>query len=446
MILKSSQVPIFIIFLNTISPPTHKKESAWERTKEYAPYTPEKNWELGNPVRMGSESAMQKNSKSSSKRAAKLLRVPEPPAPTKLAVYRAAKAYKNSGLSLIPIRADGTKMPAFILLPAIWDELNWKVTRPWSGYREHRPSNAELRAWFRDSQGEYGIAILGGAISGGLEILDLDNWDVVGPWLRLVEGEAPGLLDELVLVRTPRPGLHVYYRCPTIAGNQKLARVPDPEHDGKKPKTVIETKSEGGYCLAPSSPPRCHPTGRAYTIVSRHGLDQIPTITPEQRDILLSCARQQNLWETPEPAPRPATNSRAQANQSGRPGDDFNARAEWSEILGPHGWTRRGRGSGESDNWRRPGKDLGGSATTNHEGCGLLYVFSSNAAPFEENTGYSKFHAYALLEHDGDFHEAAQTLARRGYGNRPSGKRRKTSDYTSRYANYTRLPKGGARK
>jgi uncharacterized protein (DUF927 family) len=40
-----------------------------------------------------------------------------------------------------------------------------------------------------------------------------------------------------------------------------------------------------------------------------------------------------------------------------------------------------------------------------------LYVFSSNAAPFEAGRAYSPFSAYCLLEHAGDAKQAARTLA-----------------------------------
>jgi putative DNA primase/helicase len=387
---------------------------------------------------------MRNKPKSSSKRSDEMRRVPETADTSEQAVHLAAEAYKRGGLSLIPIRADATKRPACELLPEIWSETKQRFTHPWGGYRKRRPTNAELRAWFRVPFLQYGMAILGGAISGNLEIIDLDNWDVVAPWMQLVEQQAPGLLDELVLVRTPRPGLHAYYRCPTISGSQKLARVPDPESDGKKPKTVIETKSEGGYCLAPPSPSGCHPTGRKYTVVSSRGLDDIPTITAEQRDILLDCARQLNQWERPKPAPRPVVRSQTQAYGGKRPGDDFNARADWSDILGPHGWTLQGQGAGEIDYWCRPGKDFGASATTNYEGSGLLYVFSSNASPFDEGRPYSKFHAYVLLEHGGDFNAAARALARRGYGSRTSGKAGKKYNPYAHYSKYKRLRKGSS--
>ena len=49
-------------------------------------------------------------------------------------------------------------------------------------------------------------------------------------------------------------------------------------------------------------------------------------------------------------------------------------------------------------------------------GTGVFYVFSSNAAPFEPNQAYSPFAVYALLEHQGDFAQAASALRDEGFG------------------------------
>jgi len=103
-----------------------------------------------------------------------------------------------------------------------------------------------------------------------------------------------------------------------------------------------------------------------------------------------------------------------------RPGDQWAAATDWAAILEPHGWTLH-RHSGDVERWTRPGKHGAVSATVNYGGYGLLYVFSSNAAPFEPGRGYGKFAAYALLEHDGDYAVAARALAARGYG-APRGK------------------------
>jgi hypothetical protein len=102
-----------------------------------------------------------------------------------------------------------------------------------------------------------------------------------------------------------------------------------------------------------------------------------------------------------------------------RPGDDFNRKASWRDILEPHGWRPVGS-HGDKVYWRRPDKDRGHSATTGHcstEARGdLLYVFSANASPLEADRTYSKFEAHATLNHGGDFAAAARDVLAKGYG------------------------------
>ncbi|MGH8072257.1 MAG: bifunctional DNA primase/polymerase [Candidatus Entotheonellia bacterium] len=298
-----------------------------------------------------------------------------------------------SGLSVIPIKPDGSKAPAVA----------------WQGYQSRRPTLDELAAWF--TSGRHGLAILGGAISGNLEIVDFDDVTCFGPWADLIEELSPGLLTRLPAVKTPSDGRHVYYRCPVIEGNQKLAQRPDA--DGK-PKTAIETRGEGGYVLAPGCPLACHPAHKPYVLLDGD-LGDIPPISPEERSLLLNAARTFNTYVASERgvSERPAVQPHAIGD---RPGDLFNARVSWETILTPHGWTRVGQ-RGELTLWKRPGKREGGwSATTNYGGSNLLYLFSSNAPPFEPETAYSKFAAYALLEHEGDFQAAAKGLVAQGYG------------------------------
>lgn len=100
---------------------------------------------------------------------------------------------------------------------------------------------------------------------------------------------------------------------------------------------------------------------------------------------------------------------------TGRPGDDFNARGDWSDLLSKHGWKEVGR-RGETSFWCRPGKDAGISARLNKGGDGLLYVYSSNAGALAAGQSYTLFGAYAALEHGGNFREAANSLVGLGYG------------------------------
>lgn len=315
-------------------------------------------------------------------------------------VRKTALEYVAASLSVFPIKSDGSKRP-----PPI----------PWKPYQSRLASAYEVAQMFRN---DVGIAILGGKVSGGLEMLDFDRAWIFEPWGKLIEERVPGLLTRLPQVKTPKGGRHVYYRCREIQGNQKLAQESpeiDPATKEPKPNTLIETRGEGGYVIAPGSPLGCHPSGKPYEHVAGPPLTRIPEITPEERKVLFDAARSFNKW-TP-------TNVRT-LRPSGkipppegilRPGDDFMARASWEEILGAHGW-KPVREMGNEVHWRRPGKqDPGISATTGH--CGdYLYVFSSNAAPLQANHPYDKFAAYADLNHGGDFTAAAKDLSSRGYG------------------------------
>jgi hypothetical protein len=250
---------------------------------------------------------------------------------------------------------------------------------------------------------------VGGAISGNLEILDFDEAEYFEYWSNLVDAYHPELLDRLPVVHTPSHGYHLYYRCDTIAGNQKLAQsviaAPSGTRKWVPGKTRIETRGEGGYVLTPASPKACHPKGERYRILRGH-LWEIPQISVEERSCFLRCAQAFNEYvESPKPVFTPR-----QTRDASRPGDIFAATHAWEEILSPHGWKVVGR-HGDTTEWRRPGKGGGGqSATTGYQGHDVFYVFSTNAHPFEARRGYDKFHVYAILNHGGDYHRAAKAL------------------------------------
>jgi hypothetical protein len=320
-----------------------------------------------------------------------------------------ARRLVEAGLSVIPIRPDGTKRPAL---------------DAWKRYQRVRPDTRTLATWFRRGEG---LAIIGGVVSGHVEILDFDAPELFTPWRALVEALCLGLLDRLPWVRTPTDGCHLYYRCPTIQGNLKLAQRLRP--DGR-PETMIETRGEGGYAIIPPSPPRCHALRRPYMLL-RHDLAAIPVISSEARTLLLNAARAFNTHVGPAQVVtghRTKSQSFMPESPEVRPGDAYNARTNWSPLLEAHGWTLVGT-RGEVRYWRRPGKsEPGASATTNYGGSRLLYVFSTNAPPFEADTAYTLFATYTLLEHRGDFTAAAKALAAQGYGEPTSRYRRPPRD------------------
>jgi putative DNA primase/helicase len=311
-------------------------------------------------------------------------------------IVRAIRELLTAGVSCVPIKPDGSKAPLV----------------PWHGYQRQRATLAELSGWITRFRGvDAGLAIVTGRASSNVEVLDFDTLALIPEWEAMVEDLCPGLLARLVIVLTPRPGRHVYYRSAVIEGNQKLAQALDT--DGK-PTTLIETRGLGGYAIIPPSPPACHPQNTPYVLL-QGDLAQIPEITPEAREVLLNCGRTFSSYINPAKVVSGYTVKATMATPAGdRPGDIFAAAVSWAELLEHHGWRLAGS-RGELLFWCRPGKSKGHSATTGLGQTDLLHVFSTNAHPFEADTCYTRFAAYAVLEHGGDFHKAAALLAIKGY-------------------------------
>jgi putative DNA primase/helicase len=298
-------------------------------------------------------------------------------------------------MSVVPIPPDGTKRPRI----------------PWKVYQHRRATAHELARWFGGSPN--GIALIMGAISGGLETLDFDTHKVYQQWCeRMRDKGLDGLHNRLAagyLEASPN-GIHLLYRCCQIEGNQKLATIP--VEGPQRYKTLIETRGEGGLVIVAPSSGGVHPSGKPYVLL-QGGMTTIQMITDVERQMLFSIAR--TFDQAPLPKLYTPKRSVPHSRVSGlRPGDYYNVRATWEEVLEPYGWkclsTRDGEGY-----WQRPGKEGPGvSATTNYAGSDRLYVFSTSTV-FEAGRGYSKFAAYTFLAHGGDFSLAARALVKMGY-------------------------------
>jgi hypothetical protein len=305
-----------------------------------------------------------------------------------------ALEYWRASFSVIPIRLDGTKRPKI----------------KWQQFQNRRASESEVSAWFSEPV-DAGIGIVCGRVSGNLEVLDFDKPSAFIAWSELLDDHTPGFFERLLVIETPSGGKHVLYRCAEIEGNRKLAMR---GIDGaRKVKTLIETRGGGGYFIAPGSPPAVHPSNKPYQVLDGD-LFNPPLITPDERALLIGLACSLNEYFPPERVIGVLEQSAEKCDRL-RPGDDFNAKASWAEVLEPHGWgcmkNRNGVGY-----WKRPGtSDKPYHATTNFGGRDMLHVFTTSTE-FGAGMSHTKFGAHAVLNHAGDFRAAAKALAQEGYG------------------------------
>ncbi|MDD5699466.1 MAG: bifunctional DNA primase/polymerase [Victivallaceae bacterium] len=290
-----------------------------------------------------------------------------------------AKNYLDSGLSVLPAKRK-EKCPA---------------VKSWKAYQERRPTQAEVSAWFANAH--EAVCIVTGKASENLEIIDFDNGgELFDPWVNLVGDRDKPLLDRLVIEQTPSGGWHVIYRYDAeVSGNMKLAQGP---RNGKL-VTLIETRGAGGLFL-------CTPTPK-YELL-QGDFTTIPTLTENQRDTLLSSARQLNEhWVSAAPEPVQKTSSSGLL-----PGGDYNQRGDVKNLLEKHGWKYL-YSKNDNDYYRRPGKDHGSCSASLKDR--TFFVFSSNAAPFEPWKSYFPFAVYTLLECYGEYSVAAGELAANAY-------------------------------
>ena len=314
-------------------------------------------------------------------------------------MLKAAIEFHTAGYSVIKASTDGSKSPI----------------STWKKYQTEQPSLEEVIIWFKD--GHEGIGIVTGF--NNVECLEVEGRAVASKLHITAKeiAEASGLsevwqkINSGYVEQSPSGGIHWLYRVEdmdVIPGNTKIAQRPG---EGANAEVLVETRGTGGFIITAPSHGSVHPSGRPWEMITG-SIATIPTITKEERQALHDIFYA--LDEMPEKeaiAHSLALNS--EPNLS-KPGDDFNARADWREILEQIGWKFIFK-SGSVSHWRRPGKDIGTSATTGRNDGDNLYVFSTSTI-FEAQKPYSKFAAYTLIHFNGDWSAAARDLRSKGYG------------------------------
>lgn len=313
-----------------------------------------------------------------------------------------AMAFYAAGLVPLPVRTDGSKAPSVA----------------WTAYQSQRPDIGTVIDWFSHG-GTDGIGVLTGAISGNLEMIEFESRAVTAGMLEtfhrdLIEHGAGELWKRLQgwVEWTPSGGIHYHYQLTdgTARRNLKLARTADNI-------VLIETRGEGGFTVTAPSFGRTHPNGNPWiTMVGE--LSTMGQFSVDERDLLHMIATlrdEREPWDVAsEPSGGGAATKSVKLGNEVLPGEDFNARTTWAELLEPRGWHAVPEHG--FTGWVRPGKTTPGiSATSGKNEADNLYVFSSSTE-FDIEKPYSKFAAFALFEHGGNYGAAASALRAKGYG------------------------------
>lgn len=322
-----------------------------------------------------------------------------------------ARAYWDAGLCPMPRVGDHVE-PSYI------DEHGEVQSIPWGQYKVKQPDWPTVEPWFaRSDLATVGMLLLTGSHAhpradhaAFLQILDIESPAVFEALQEeLTFAGHAAILHRCVIERTPSAGAHVGFLCRAIGDTQKLALA----RRARDNKILIELLQHQCCTITPTTI-RCkpeHPAGARYHL--RHGTWSQPyEISIAQRQVLLDAARVFN--EVPEKT----TRDRGEVAGNGtRPGDRLNTQADidwWRTLLLRHDWrevSRPGLASRGVYYFQRPGKIGNQPSATYGKTGSCLYVFSSNALPFEPDTAYTPFAAVALLDHRGDFTQAAQALS-----------------------------------
>jgi len=201
---------------------------------------------------------------------------------------------------------------------------------------------------------------------------------------------------------TPSGGVHLVYQLeyPHTNGTGQLP-------DG------IDVRGDGGQIIA-------HPTQAASGVrrwAANHApWDHAPGFAPTWL---------QDLLQPPTPLLPP--NGKHEPASSDLPGEKYNSRTNWADLLGKHGWrylfTANNNGR-PVHHYERPGQTehgkTGGTLCDQSGHWGMFFIWSSSVqlpAHLREHgkpyqAALSPFAFYAAMEHGGDFHAASQHLAR----------------------------------
>ena len=257
-------------------------------------------------------------------------------------IVKIAQRYRDAGCSPIPLKRD-SKAPKL---------------KGWQKYAEEPIEDFKV---FGDTNG---IGLVMGF--DGMQCLDIDAKHFEGneydTFVNLINDNAPGLMDKMVIQQTQSGGWHWIFKCSEIAGNEKLAKNANNE-------AIFETRGRGGQIVV-------WPT-KGYKIKGK--ITDVVEISPDERSLIWSCAKMMDATPT---KPEPMKNQPIESVFDGEvdettPWGDFRSRFSVLDVLTSAGWTIP-REDSRFIYVLRPGDTTADSSGVVFKDSGLFFPFTTS--------------------------------------------------------------------
>lgn len=316
-----------------------------------------------------------------------------------LPVWNEIEKYIDNGISIIPVRdkedAHGVAKSPY---GSSWKEYQFQII-----------AKDRLFELMDIKYNTIAVGIVGGKVSGNLEIIDIDVKYKPGIDAILfsdLKTLYPDLLQKLRIHKSPSGGYHILYRCESeVEGNQKLAGRPATKeelltHPKNKTYNFLETRGEGGYVVAPPA--------LGYKVVKDI---PIPVITEFERQSILNLCKGYSEIIKIQNTYKPTNNDIRFYDTN--PFEDFDNRCNPEELMKELGWNVY-----KSNNhfiwFTRPGKNKGVSISFNLQKR-FFYCFTASTE-LDANKGYSPSNLLCTIKFNGDKKKLYADLVSKGYG------------------------------
>lgn len=276
--------------------------------------------------------------------------------------------------------------------------------KSWKKYQTEKISKNDFREAYENITTTSKTDIVG-IITGfnQLEVIDIDlkvfstlqeQDDFWNELIDYIKANIDDFDKKFVIYKTKNKGYHILYRCATIQGNSKIAKL-----KGQK-ECVIESRGVGGYVVVYENR------------ISKLDYLDIQTISELDRKILWDVCRTYNyVNEQIQPEPKQA---KEYSNQDLTPWQDYNEQISIYDVIGSD--FKIVRKLAKHDIILRHGAESSQSGYV-YRDSGCMYLFSTGTIYPNEKL-ISPFIAFAYKNHNGDMKAAASDLYFKGYGSR----------------------------